>query len=226
MNNIHKKLIIWDFDGVIADTEVIWLKVRQKMLKETFGIDWTIDETNHHIGGTSDKTKDKILKQMGFTVAAEFWDEALRRDYIEMEKGFNLTPGIKKIFSHKEIKQCIATGGVRDKTLKKLEIVKLSELFTSDKVFIADMVQHGKPAPDLFLLAAEKMGEKPQDCIVIEDSLAGIIAAQKAGMEIIAFVGSVMNNNPEYISKVKELGVDLIFDKMDKVEEYIFTQIS
>ena len=56
-------------------------------------------------------------------------------------------------------------------------------------LFTASMVEHGKPAPDLFLYAAEKMGVKPADCLVIEDSLNGIRAAHAAGMEVLRFTG-------------------------------------
>lgn len=223
MNNTHKKLIIWDFDGVIADTEVIWLEVRRNMLNEKFGFGWDLQQANYNIGGMSDKTKTVMLKEMGYDIDDTFWEEALRRDYEIMNKGFTITQGVDKIFDNKNIKQCIATGGIWSKTLDKLKISGVDNYISQDKVFVAEMVKHGKPEPDLFLYAAEKMGEKPQDCVVIEDSIAGLMAAQKAGMLTIAFVGSQMNNTPEYIEKVKELGIEHIFDKMSDIEKYLFS---
>lgn len=219
----RKKLIIWDFDGVIADTEVLWIKVRMDMLNEKFGFGWDVQQANYKIGGISDKTKTIMLKDMGYEIEDHFWEEALRRDYEVMNKGFSMTPGVEKIFNNKNIKQCIATGGIWSKTVDKLKICGAGKYISQDKVFVADMVKHGKPEPDLFLLAAEKMEEKPQDCVVIEDSIAGLTAGLRAGMETIAFVGSAMNNNPEYIAKVKELGIKHIFTQMSEIETFLFS---
>ncbi|HEY6832666.1 MAG TPA: HAD-IA family hydrolase, partial [Pseudolabrys sp.] len=69
-----------------------------------------------------------------------------------------------------------------------LEVTALAPLF-GDKVFSADQVEHGKPAPDLFLFAARSLGASPADCIVIEDSVLGIAAARAAGMGAIGFAG-------------------------------------
>ncbi len=215
-----KKLIIWDFDGVIADTECLWMEHRRKLLNERYNLGWDLATTNQHIGGMSWRTRLQTLQNLGLDVDEKFEEEATLLDYQALEKGISQTPEIEKIFNC-QIKQCIATGGTREKTEKKLKAVNLTERFPSDKVFLAEMVKHGKPEPDLFLLAAEKMGEKPENCVVIEDSIAGLTAAQKAGMEVIAFVGSKMNNNPEYIAKVKTLGIKYIFDNMEDIYNVI-----
>ncbi len=222
MNKISKNLIIWDFDGVIADTECLWMENRRQLLKKYFNVDWDLKTTNHHIGGMNWKTRLLTLQQMGFNVDEKFEDEGTELDYQVLSKGISLTPDIEKIFARQDIKQCIATGGTKEKTKLKLKAVKLDKIFTPDKVFLSEMVARGKPAPDLFLLAAEKMGEKPENCLVIEDSLAGLTAGLSARMTTIAFVGSQMNNNDEYISMVKDLGIKYIFKTMDEVYNFIF----
>ena len=83
------------------------------------------------------------------------------------------------------------------------------------------MVEHGKPKPDLFLLAAQKMGYRPQNCIVIEDSLAGMTAGLKAGMNVIAFLGCEMNHGQTYLDKVKALGIKHIFYHMDEIKRFL-----
>lgn len=222
MNKISKNLIIWDFDGVIADTECLWMENRRQLLKKYFNVDWDLKTTNNHIGGMNWKTRLLTLQQMGFNVDEKFEDEGTELDYQVLTKGISLTPDIEKIFVRQDIKQCIATGGTKEKTKLKLEAVKLDKIFTEDKVFLSEMVAHGKPAPDLFLLAAEKMGERHENCLVIEDSLAGLKAGLSARMTTIAFVGSQMNNNDEYISMVKDLGIKHIFKTMDEVYDFIF----
>lgn len=217
MTQYKFKLIIWDFDGVIADTEHLWVKNRQKMLNEKFNLGWDFATANKHLGGMSDKTKRLNLDKLGIKTDDKFWEDALAADYETMHKGFCLTKGIEKIFKDKNFKQCIATGGIRSKTAEKIKTVKIGSLFPDEKIFTADMVEHGKPEPDLFWLAAKKMGEQPEDCVVIEDSLPGMTAALRAGMTAVAYIGCEMNNNREYVEKIKKLGVKYIFDNMDEL---------
>ena len=153
---MKKKLIICDFDGVIADTEKLWLKNRQILMKEALGIDWDWQTINHYLRGTGDKTKRIVLDNLGITTDDDFWDKSIEMDINTMRtEGFELTDGIEDIFKL-PIKQCIATGGVKDKTAEKIKITGIQNYFPADKVFTIDMVKNGKPEPDLFLLAAEK----------------------------------------------------------------------
>ena len=222
MKKTIKNLIIWDFDGVIADTECLWMENRRKLLNQKFNLGWDLSTTNSYIGGMSWRTRIATLQKMGIPVDEKFEEEAKTLDYAVMSKGFSLTPYITKIFDHTEIKQCIATGGAPDKTELKLKVAGLSKIFPKEKVFMAEMVKQGKPEPDLFLYAAEKNGEKPENCIVIEDSLAGIKAAQNAKMDVITYGGGKMNNNQDYIKKVKNLGVKYIYNDMRDIEKLLF----
>ena len=221
MNN-SKKLIIWDFDGVIADTEKLWLKNRVTALNEKFNLNWDIQKANHIIGGMSDKTKIEVLNNLGIHTGEEFWNDMIAADNKSIQQGFTIIAGVEDIMKHHEIKQCIATGGTMEKTLKKVAVIALKNIFPLEKIFVADMVEKGKPAPDLFLYACKEMGETPENTIVIEDSVAGLTAAVKAGMTPIAFIGTELNNNREYAEKIRKLGVTLIFDKMKDIENYIF----
>ena len=219
-----KKLVIWDFDGVIADSEKIWIKNRQEALNKKFNLSWDFDTTNKYLGGMSDKTKRMVLDKMGYITDDKFWEEQTQIDLaVFYNEGLELIPGVENIIK-KINKQCVATGGVKHKTIMKLKNVGFWQKYFDDyNLFTADMVEHGKPEPDLFLLAAKSMGEEPKDCIVIEDSVAGITAAQRAGMDVIAFLGSDMYKNNDYVKKVKNLGVKNICYKMQEVEKIIFS---
>lgn len=219
-----KKLIIWDFDGVIADTEKLWLKNRQILMKEALGIDWDWETVNHYLRGTGDKTKRDVLDSLGIATDDAFWDKSIEMDVEVMNtKGFELTDGIEEIFKKKNIKQCIATGGVKSKTALKIDIAGIRKYFPENHVFTVDMVEHGKPEPDLFLLAAKKMGEKPEDCVVVEDSIAGLTAAIKAGCLPIAFLAGDLSGNNNHLTKVKNLGVPYITHNMEEVKKIIET---
>ncbi len=111
----HIKLIIWDFDGVIADTEKLWLLNRQKLINEELNLPWSFEQTNKHLGGMSDKTKKEVLDAMNIKTDHHFWNKAAELDSQTMEQGFALMPHIEDIFNLKQFKQCIATGGIRSK---------------------------------------------------------------------------------------------------------------
>lgn len=221
LTRTRKKLIIWDFDGVIADTEVIWQKIRLKKLKERFDINWSLFEANRIIGGMSDATKISVLQKLGYQTTPEFWEEVHRIDREAMDKGFNLTPHIEEIFEDSQFKQCIATGDGIKNTLNKCKVTGADKWFKPEQIFSAEMVKHGKPEPDLFRLAANKMGFTPGECVVIEDSTAGLTAALNAHMTPIAYAGSTMNRYPEFTEKVKMLGISYISDDMREIHKII-----
>lgn len=222
MTKDSKKLIIWDFDGVLADTEKLWLENRRQMINENFNLNWDFATTNCHLGGMSDKTKRQNMDKLGLITDDEFWEESLRRDMEVMARGFCATPGAEDILKDLNFKQCVATGGIYSKSVVKLETIGFwNKYITPQNLFTADMVQHGKPEPDLFLLAAKKMDALPSECIVIEDSLAGMTAGLRAGMTVIAFIGCDMNDSEDYVAKIKALGVTHIFRTMQEIKEFL-----
>lgn len=217
------KLLIWDFDGVIADSEKVWLKNRQLYFKDRLGLDLSFDEINSYFGGTSDSTKKIILQKMGYETDDKFWADVLDIDLKSMDtEGLDLFDGVLDILKKKNFKQCIATGGIRSKTIHKIDVIGIRGLIPDEHIFTVDCVKRGKPEPDLFLYAAEKMGEKPQDCLVIEDSIAGMTAAIRAKMSVVAFLGSEIYQHQAYIDKVKALGIQNIFYSMNELKQFLF----
>ena len=132
-----KKLIIWDFDGVIADTEKLWLKNRQILMKKLLNVDWDWQTVNHYLRGTGDKTKRDVLDNLGIVTNDDFWNKSIEMDIYTMNtQGFELTPDIEQIFKL-PIKQCIATGGVKDKTALKIKITGILSYFPENNSSIA-----------------------------------------------------------------------------------------
>ncbi len=213
------KLIIWDFDGVIADTEHLWIKNWQILLNKYFQISWDFETANQYLGGLSPKSKIENLHQLGIDINQAFLNELQILDWQRMETEMHPVDGVEDIFCLSQFKQCIATGGNIDKTEQKLKILNFKKYFDDDHIFSAQQVEKGKPAPDLFFLAAKKMECLPHECLVIEDSIPGLKAAIAAQMTPVAFVGCPMNNNAEYINMIKRLGVKMIFDTMQDVKE-------
>ncbi len=212
-----KKLIIWDFDGVIADTEKLWVENRLYFLRKDYGIDWDFNQAYKYLGGISERDKNNNLKNLGLEIKDNFWIDANNRDYETLGQVVP-TPDIDKIFELKEFDQCIATGGILERTMRKIKQTGVDKYFDKSRIFTADMVAHGKPEPDLFLYAASKMGYRLQDAIVIEDSTVGVMAAQKAGIKVIAFS---KYNTSEVKALVEELHPDFIVDDMRETKNIL-----
>jgi beta-phosphoglucomutase-like phosphatase (HAD superfamily) len=108
-----------------------------------------------------------------------------------------------------EINRCVASGSRRERVIRSLEITHQMKYFDEKTIFTAQQVERGKPAPDLFLFAAKQMGVSPQDCLVIEDSCAGIEAAQQAGMSVIGFLGGEHAKFEWYQEPIKVFGIPI-----------------
>lgn len=211
---MNKKLIIWDFDGVISDTEHLWIRNWQILLKKNFGVEWDFETAKNELAGLSPKSKIELLHNKGIFIDDKFLQDLRILDWEIMNTEMKAVPEVEEILKNKNIKQCIATGGNLDKTEKKLEILNFKQYFSDNHVFTAQMVEKGKPEPDLFLLAAKSMGEEAKDCVVVEDAIPGLKAAQRAGMVPVAFIGCPMTNTVEYRDTIKNMGIEFIFDKM------------
>jgi beta-phosphoglucomutase-like phosphatase (HAD superfamily) len=111
---------------------------------------------------------------------------------------------------------CVASSSASAQIRRKLELTGLLNRFGQNSLFSAAMVARGKPAPDLFLYAAQRLGAPPGRCLVVEDSQAGIEAACVAGMTAIGFCGG-SHCGPEHGSRLQARGAALVIDDMHKL---------
>ena len=115
---------------------------------------------------------------------------------------------------------CVASSSQPERIRISLGVTGLLSRFEPN-IFSATMVEDGKPAPDLFLYAAERMGIQRGACLVVEDSLAGISAAKSAGMRVFGFTGASHAVLPDYVTAMRGLEPDLIFDNMGALPDLI-----
>ncbi|MEM8728717.1 MAG: HAD family phosphatase [Pseudomonadota bacterium] len=184
------RLLIFDFDGVVADSEVISLQTLQDALSR-FGIDLSLQEVRDRFLGRSLATVEAFLRDhhssdtpSGF---ADHWQDTL---YARFRAELMPVAGIHTLLAALDrdgIPYCIASSGTHERIGVALDAMRMALQFRD--VFSAEQVTRGKPDPDLFLFAASQVGVAPQDCLVIEDSLYGVRAAKAAGMRCIGFVG-------------------------------------
>ena len=217
-----EKLIIWDFDGVIADTEPFWVRNWQRVLNKHFNLGLTYEETAKWNYGASLKIKEMYVKEhFGLDMTDEVWADIYRGIDEVFEKGFELVEGVEEVIALDRFDRCLASnGGIRE-SIQKMETTKLWKYFPREHLFSHEFVPRGKPAPDLFLYAAEKMGYLPTEAIVIEDSLPGLRAGLSAGMKTVAFVGCATHYGADYVEKIRALGVTEIFDTMAALKNYL-----
>lgn len=215
-----KKLIIWDFDGVISDTEHLWIENWNKLLNKHYGVDWDFNVANKYLGGISVESKIENLKKLGIEIDQDFMKEIKEVNFAAI-KYIQAIPGVEDLFKLDGFEHCIATGGSYEKTKNKLDVLDFNKYFPFEHIFTAKQVKNGKPEPDLFLYAAEKMGYSAKNSIVIEDSIAGLTAGLKAGILTIAYLGCDMNHTPENIQKVRDLGIKHIYFNMQDLRKHL-----
>lgn len=182
-------LVIFDCDGVLIDSEILSKRVLLKMLHE-LGAKVSDDYFyTHFLGYNFEHVTAKVFADFSVVLTDEFrqsFRQALAKTFSD-----ELTPttDLTWLLSQLSVNSCVATSGSPEKVKHSLGCTKLAPYFHG-KVFTSAEVKNGKPAPDLFLHAAAKMGVDPKNCLVIEDSQAGIQGALAANMQVIRYAGA------------------------------------
>ena len=184
---MNTKCILFDCDGTLVDSENITNRVVANMAGE-LGISMTLREAQIKFGV---KTLDAVIYGMKEMSGKDIPADWLPRLVKEVSKAYetDLQPmeGIKKLLDSIDIPICVASNGEPRHVKGSLMLTGLNGYF-NENVFTASEVNRPKPAPDLFLHAAQKMGFKPKDCVVIEDSIPGVTAAVNANIKVYGLV--------------------------------------
>lgn len=186
-------LVIFDCDGVLVDSEPLSNTCFARALRRE-GLDWSVEETMRRLMGRSMKSCVEIVEhELGRGLPADFVDK-LQADTMQIFRDAPLQPVVGVAAAIDAIEAagaatCVASSGSLDKMRVTLGLTGLWERFEG-RIFSATEVTRGKPFPDLFLHAAQRMNCQPVECVVVEDSLPGIQAARAAGMRAMAYVGA------------------------------------
>ena len=181
-------LVIFDCDGVLLDSEIISATMLIQELAK-LGVSIDLDYVARHFLGRSYPTvMETIRREFHLTLPSQF--EAMYRARLleTFETELKVMPDVAEVIANLGKPYCIATSSSPMRAAKSLAMVGLGHL-AGPKLFTSTMVANGKPAPDLFLHAAQQMGADPARCLVIEDSLTGIRAGLAAGMTVWRFTG-------------------------------------
>jgi HAD superfamily hydrolase (TIGR01509 family) len=181
-------LCIFDCDGVLIDSEIISARM---LISELAALGVTIDldyVARYFLGRSYPTVMKQIRLEFGLDLPEDFEARYRERLLAVFETDLRVMPGVSDVIAQLGVPWCVATSSSPQRAQRSLEIAGLAEQ-ARGRIFTASEVTQGKPAPDLFLHAARRMGADPERCVVIEDSLTGIRAGLAAGMTVWRFTG-------------------------------------
>jgi HAD superfamily hydrolase (TIGR01509 family) len=181
-------LVIFDCDGVLVDSEHLNIRTEAAILAR---LGWPISQSeiiNRFVGRSAAYMQHEIEQRLGRAIDWDAEFEVPCREVFERE--LTAVPGVVAALDRITTQTCVASSGSHDRMQFTLGITGLLDRFEG-RIFSTSEVDHGKPAPDIFLHAATRMGVPPSRCAVVEDSVAGVTAGLAATMTVFAFTGGV-----------------------------------
>jgi len=209
------ELIIFDCDGVLVDSELITNRVFADMLAGIglpLGLDYLFE---NFVGRSMQHCWGEIARMLGHEVPESFRAEYQVRSLTALRTAVTAVPGVVELLDSLTIPICVASSGSHEKMTTTLGATGLLPRFR-DRMFSATEVARGKPAPDIFLYAAAKCGMEPEQCVVIEDSSAGVRAGVTAGMRVYGYSA----HTPAH--RLLEAGAQAAFMDMARLPELLF----
>jgi HAD superfamily hydrolase (TIGR01509 family) len=213
--SLPPELVIFDCDGVLVDSEPLASELEVERFAE-LGMPMSAAEISERFLGRSIAyVNAAIAEQLGGPQPAdreEYWEGRYRQLLTERLRPI---PGVAEALERITLPVCVASSSAPDAIAFKLSLCRLDDWF-GDRIFSASQVRHGKPAPDLFLLAAGRLDADPARCAVIEDSPVGVQAGRAAGMRTFAYAGAGTVAHERLEGKAT-----IVFDDMRRLPELL-----
>lgn len=199
-------LLVLDCDGVLVDSERIAVRIDVQVLDR---LGWPLTEAQiveRFVGRSHEYMVSEIEKFLGRRLPPDWEDEFLPLYREAFEAELRPVDGVTAALDRLDVLTCVASSGSHEKIERSLRLCGLYERFAR-RIFSSHDVAHGKPAPDLFLLAAARMGVTPAQAIVVEDSPFGIDAALAARMPVLGYAGGLVP--PERLAGATRVFTDM-----------------
>lgn len=211
--------LIFDCDGVLVNSEMIAQQVEMDWLAR-IGLVYELDEFIRRFSGTSEahfyqSVGEDVLERTGKPMAPDFVRQMGTAVDTAINTSCKAIEGAREVAVAWDRVRAVASSSRREQLDRKLARTNLASLF-GNCVYSADSVDQGKPDPAIFLYAADQLGVDPASCVVIEDSVNGVIAAKRAGMFAIGFTGGG-HCLPDHSQHLLDSGAEHVFEKMDDV---------
>lgn len=209
------KCVIFDCDGVLVDSEPIGNRVLVEMANE-LGANIDLEYAYRNFKGHKMQyCAEQIQSLISQSLPENFIDSYRLRSFEAFKSGIKPVEGVTKLIRELQLPYCVASSGPENKIRLNLELTGLLPFF-EDRIFSCYTIKKWKPSPAVFLWAAETLGFKPSECIVIEDSVTGLKAAKNGGFDVIGFSAHDYN---------RELNTEAtyIFDNMDLISTFLIS---
>ncbi|MFJ6636920.1 HAD family hydrolase [Streptomyces sp. NPDC091376] len=183
-------LVIFDNDGVLVDSEPISNTILAGYLTELGHPTSYEDSLRDYMGAAVHRVHDLVLERTGSRLPADFDETLHSRVFAAFERELEAVQGADVVLGKLAadgVAYCVASSGSHERIRVGHRKTGMDAWFRDENIFSAQDVGRGKPAPDLFLHAAEHMGVAPERCVVVEDSPLGVAAARAAGMDVYGF---------------------------------------
>ncbi|GHB73596.1 hydrolase [Streptomyces cirratus] len=185
-------LVIFDNDGVLVDSEPVANRILAGYLTE-IGHPTSYDESlRDYMGGAVHRVHDLVLERTGQRLPEDFDEMLHSRTFEAFARELRPVDGVEEVLgalTASGVAYCLASSGSHERIRVGHRAAGIDGWFEEEWIFSSQDVGRGKPAPDLFLHAAERMGVEPARCVVVEDSPLGVEAAVAAGMDVFGFTG-------------------------------------
>ena len=216
---MQPRAIIFDFDGVLADSEVLSNMVIAEIVTE-LGVPTTLDDAYRtYMGKRLNDVIATIERVIGRKLPADFADSYQQRTFDAFRARLKPVDGARDfIEAWRKLPQCIASSSSPERLALSLDVLNMAPLFEG-RVFSASNVARGKPHPDVFLYAAAQIGVDARDCIVIEDSVGGVTAGRSSGATVIGFTAAG-HIQPGHSARLRDAGADHVaasFAELDRI---------
>jgi HAD superfamily hydrolase (TIGR01509 family) len=209
---IKPDLIIFDCDGVLVDSEVLSCRCLSEALAGN-GIQVGVDQVLDLFLGQSIAAVLDHYRESGLLNPERFPAELMAKVRAAFRSGLGPVAGVGAVLERLQIPFCVASSSDFDRVTFSLSLTGLESHFGT-RLYTSQMVEHGKPAPDLFLYAAEKMRADPGRTLVIEDSVSGVSAGKAAGMTVWGFIGGSHYQSRDGRTLLRNAGADRVFERM------------
>ena len=212
-------LVIFDCDGVLVDSEVLSSRAHAEALTR-HGYPITAEQERERFLGVSDReARLTIEAEIGRQLPDDFESQMQQAALQLYAEHLRLIPHVAETVAALSLPKCVASSGTPEKIRHGLTCAGLYGVL-APHIFSAVQVERGKPAPDLFLFAAERMKAAPVRCIVVEDSVAGVAGARAAGMTVLGFHGG-SHCAPRHAAVLQTAGAHETFDDMRQLPALI-----
>lgn len=220
MNNSGRnfKLVIFDCDGVLVDSEPLSAEAYHNVYAAQ-GTPIPEGTFARCIGMKQTDIIQKIADLTGHLLSAEGESQLWPETRALFTRHLQPTRDIAGFLEQLPLPRCVASSSSLERIHHSLAVTRLDPFFGKD-IFSSSMVKRGKPAPDLFLHAAQAMGIEPENCVVIEDSPFGVEGAVAAGMTAIGYIGGG-HTHDRHSEQLLGKGASMIFDNWNGIGEYI-----